>query len=165
MTDLSTGLSTGLSVIEDDRARRTTTSSRGQADGLMIGRGRVMAPRRVTALVAELDDERVGVLTYVRSGSTVEVVTLTGARPGLEAELALLDALTGDLRPPGTRRLHAVVTNDDVEALRLYQQAGFRLVALRPRAIERRRRLDPAIPAHGVDGIPVRDELELLRVL
>jgi hypothetical protein len=53
-------------------------------------------------------------------------------------------------------------TNDNVDALRFYQRRGFRLAALRTRAVdELRRRLKPTIPAVGEHGIPIRDEIEL----
>jgi hypothetical protein len=45
--------------------------------------------------------------------------------------------------------------------LRFYQRRGFELTALRRRAVEASRRLKPQIPAIGLYGIPIRDELEL----
>ena len=56
-------------------------------------------------------------------------------------------------------------TNDNVDALRFYQRHGFRLVELRPGAVDAARRLKPEIPATGAHGIPLRDELELERMV
>ncbi len=58
-----------------------------------------------------------------------------------------------------------ITTNDNTPALRFYQRRGFRLVALRPGAIDAARRLKPGIPAVGLDGIPLRDEIELEQAL
>jgi ribosomal protein S18 acetylase RimI-like enzyme len=52
-------------------------------------------------------------------------------------------------------------TNDNTRALRFYQRAGFRLTALRVGAVAEARKVKPEIPSHGLDGIPIRDELEL----
>lgn len=53
-----------------------------------------------------------------------------------------------------------------VDALRFYQRRGYRLVGLRPGAVEQARRtLKPAIPPVGRHGIALRDELELERPL
>ncbi len=65
----------------------------------------------------------------------------------------------------GCRRLHVVTTNDNVDALRFYQKRGFVLCELRRDAITAGRRLKPTIPWLGTYGIPLRDELELERVL
>ena len=79
---------------------------------------------------------------------------------------ALLDAAVAALAADGARRVWLVTTNDNLVALRLYQQAGFHLTALRPGAIdEARRTLKPSIGATGEHGIPIRDELELAREL
>ena len=75
---------------------------------------------------------------------------------------ALLDAAVAALDAEGAHRVWLVTTNDNLTALRLYQQAGFRLSALRAGALDEvRRTLKPSIPEIGEHGIPLRDELEL----
>ncbi|MGW8250920.1 MAG: GNAT family N-acetyltransferase, partial [Anaerolineales bacterium] len=54
-----------------------------------------------------------------------------------------------------------ITTNDNLPALRFYQKRGFHLVALYPNALAESRRLKPEIPFKGLDGIPLRDEIEL----
>ena len=61
----------------------------------------------------------------------------------------------------GCRRVWLITTNDNLRALRFYQRRGFRLVAVHPNALARSRELKPSIPEIGLDGIPLRDELEL----
>ncbi len=68
--------------------------------------------------------------------------------------------------PSGPRRSWPsswlTTTNDNLEALRLYQRRGFRLVALRPSAMDEAwRTLKPELPMIGAHGIPMRDELDL----
>jgi ribosomal protein S18 acetylase RimI-like enzyme len=57
------------------------------------------------------------------------------------------------------------VPNDNLHALRFYQKRGFVLVALHRNALEASRKLKPEIPLVGIDGIPIRDEIELELVL
>ena len=64
-------------------------------------------------------------------------------------------------REAGCGRVWLITTNDNLRALRFYQRRGFRLVAVHPDALERSRELKPSIPEIGLDGIPLRDELEL----
>jgi hypothetical protein len=52
-----------------------------------------------------------------------------------------------------------------MNALRFYQKRGFVLVAVHKNALEVSRKLKPAIPLIGNDGIPLRDEIELEMIL
>lgn len=46
---------------------------------------------------------------------------------------------------------------------RFYQRRGFRLAALRPGAVSAARAVKPEIPQAGEHGIPLRDEIDLVR--
>ena len=59
------------------------------------------------------------------------------------------------------RRVWLITTNDNTPAVRFYQKKGFSLVAVYRNAIEASRKLKPEIPLKGIDGIPIRDEIEL----
>ncbi len=54
---------------------------------------------------------------------------------------------------------------DNMNALRFYQKRRFRLIAVFPNALEESRKLKPEIPLTGIDGIPLRDEIELELIL
>jgi hypothetical protein len=47
------------------------------------------------------------------------------------------------------------------KALRFYHLRGFLLAAIYRNAIAASRKLKPEIPLQGIDGIPIRDEIEL----
>jgi len=75
---------------------------------------------------------------------------------------ALLEAASAALREHPVDHSWLVTTNDNLEALALYQKAGYRLVELRPGAVDvLRRKVKPSIPEVASNGIPIRDELEL----
>jgi ribosomal protein S18 acetylase RimI-like enzyme len=78
---------------------------------------------------------------------------------------ALIEAVASTVEAQGGRQLWLVTTNDNVDALRLYQRRGFHLARLDSRAIDRARELKPTIPLLGRYGIPMRDELILIRPL
>jgi RimJ/RimL family protein N-acetyltransferase len=63
------------------------------------------------------------------------------------------------------RRVWLITTNDNSDALKFYQKAGFRIVAVHRDAVALARRLKPEIPLVGENGIPIRDEIELELVL
>jgi ribosomal protein S18 acetylase RimI-like enzyme len=132
---------------------------------LLVGRGRAHQASELSALVAVEEHERVGLLTYVVEGEVAELVTLDALRPGLGVGAMLIDRLAELAPRAGARRLVAMVTNDNVRGLRYYQRLGFRMNELRAGAMDELRVLRPWIPQTGQEGIPVRDEIELVRDL
>ncbi len=102
-----------------------------------------------------------GVLSFVAMEDTLQLVSLDASyrREGIGTSLvAAAVAHAGEL---GLRRVVLTTTNDNATALIFWQRLGFRLVALRPGAIDRTRHLKPTLPELGENDIPIRDELDL----
>jgi ribosomal protein S18 acetylase RimI-like enzyme len=79
---------------------------------------------------------------------------------------ALVEYAAREAGRRGCTRLWCTTTNDNLDALRFYQRRGFRLLALRPGAVDRARRaVKPQITAVGAYGIPLRDEIDVQRPL
>lgn len=113
-------------------------------------------------LVAELDGEPVGLLTYRIEGDECEAVTVDAYESGRGIGTALLRAVADLARSRGCRRAWLVTTNDNTPALRFYQRAGWDLVRLHYGAVDEwRRTVKPQIPERGLDGIPISHSLEL----
>jgi ribosomal protein S18 acetylase RimI-like enzyme len=116
------------------------------------------------SFVAVRDGRVVGVATYVIDGDSCELLTLHVDDRFRGIGTALVDAVVAAAE--GCSRLWLITTNDNVDALRFYQRRGFTLVALHRGAVDdSRARLKPEIAEIGDHGIPLRDELELERVL
>jgi len=106
-----------------------------------------------------------GVLTYRRVGDAFEIVSLNSAAVGRGIGTALLGSLTDRARGGGLRSICVTTTNDNLNALGFYQRRGFVLDGIRIDAIAAARHLKPSIPLIADNGIPVRDEIVLRRVL
>ncbi len=128
---------------------------------IVVAHGTIYRPVELPGFAAMGDGGRVGLVTYSLAGDACEVVTIDALLPGQGIGTALIEAVRETARRAGCRRLWLITTNDNLEALRFYQRRGFRLVALRPGAMEAARRLKPEIPLVGAFGIPLRDEIEL----
>jgi ribosomal protein S18 acetylase RimI-like enzyme len=117
--------------------------------------------------VARVGDALAGVATYGPSGASVELAVLAVADGwrGQGVGAALVEAVTAAAADHGASTLWLVTTNDNLDALRLYQRHGFQLAEVRPGAIDASRRRKPQIPELGQHGIPLRDELVLVRHL
>ena len=131
------------------------------------GRWQVRRGERVDALeppgwVAERDGRPVGLVTAASRGDGWELVLLVAAERRAGVATALVRRVLDEAARASATQVWVVTTNDNLGALAFYQRLGFRLVALRPGAVdEARATLKPEIPATGEDGLPLRDELEL----
>ncbi|MFH1468194.1 MAG: GNAT family N-acetyltransferase [Pseudomonadota bacterium] len=130
----------------------------------IVSRGRAHDVRVLEGLVARGTAE-VGFALYRREGAEAELVLLHALPAGHGLGTALVEALVEHLAAAGVARLWLITTNDNLDALRFYQRRGFSLVAVHRRALDRSRLLKPSIPLTGPNGIPLRDEIELERLL
>jgi GNAT superfamily N-acetyltransferase len=131
----------------------------------VVARGRLRQLADLPGFVAELAGRPVGIATYAIEDGACELVTIDSLEEGRGVGSALLEAVCASARAAGCDRIWLITTNDNLRALRFYQRRGFVLRALHVGALEASRRLKPSISEIGLDGIPLRDELELERVL
>jgi ribosomal protein S18 acetylase RimI-like enzyme len=127
----------------------------------VVGRGRPWKPAELPGFAAFDGQECLGLVTYEIDGEVCEIVTIDALREGEGIGTALLDAVVGAAREAGCVRVQLLTTNNNLRALAFYQKRGFRLVAIRPGAIDEERKLKPSIPEVDSAGIPIRDELHL----
>ncbi len=128
---------------------------------VVVSRGRANQADELPALVAWDGDERVGLATYRIEAGECELVSLDSLEPGRGVGTVLIDGVANVARSAGCQRLWLITTNDNLNALRFYQKRGLVLVAVHRDALDVSRRLKPSIPQVGMDGIPLRDEIEL----
>jgi ribosomal protein S18 acetylase RimI-like enzyme len=133
---------------------------------VMVVHDTVFHPAGLPGFLAFLPDEPLaGLLTYEVRGHLLEIVTLDAMRQWAGTGTALVEAAVAEAASRGCAEVRLTTTNDNLDALRFYQRRGFRLAGLRPGAVGRARRLKPQIPLTGQYGIPLSDELELVRAI
>ena len=104
-----------------------------------------------------------GLVTYCihDGGYQGEIVTLSSRREDTGVGIALLNAAVEAIRAAGCARALLTTTNDNLRALGFYQKRGWRLAALHKGFVDEARKRHPVIPEVGLNGIRVRDEIEL----
>ena len=132
---------------------------------LVVSYGQKHDASKLPGLVAEVDNQPMGLATYRIEDEACELVTLNSLQSDLGIGSQLVEAVAVTGKQAGCKRLWLVSTNDNLKALGFYQKNGFKLIELRSNAIVRSRELKPEIPLLGEDGIPIRDELVLERPL
>ncbi len=135
------------------------------SDGSIFVRGRLLYPKDVEALGAYLDGRLQGIVTWRVEDGTLYMLTNNNITDQRGVSTALLDAMLTMGRQKGFPFMRALLTNDNWPAFRFYQKRGFRIVAVHPGVVDMMRQLKPSIPVTGIEGIPMRDEIELEIVL
>jgi ribosomal protein S18 acetylase RimI-like enzyme len=163
LTSSPAGLEIRPYLADRDETWATDVLRADLAGRLQARRGEIVDVLDGEGLMAELEGRPVGLLTFRPDGPiTIELAALVVVEPGRGIGSALIAAFLEEARHRGTRRVWVMTTNDNLDALRLYQRRGFRLVALRAGAVdEARATVKPSIGEVAANGIPIRDELEL----
>ena len=131
----------------------------------MVSRGVLHDISTHEGFVAVREGIPVGLLTYDLVGEQCEITLMQSMLEGIGVGTTLIDAARNTAVSWGCARLWLVTTNDNLHALGFYQKRGFTLVAVYPNALANSRELKPGIPMVGMNGIPLRDEIELEMLL
>jgi ribosomal protein S18 acetylase RimI-like enzyme len=152
--------------VPEDREWKLALLRERWGSEVMVTRGRALRDLSdAPAFVAERRGKRAGLATYCIEGEECELTSLDAVQEGVGCGSALLRAVEDVARSAGCRRVCLITTNDNTKALRFYQRRGYVLAALQINEMARIRELKPGIPEIGLDGIPLRDVLELEKTL
>jgi GNAT superfamily N-acetyltransferase len=157
------------SLTDSDRPEAARFVEAEWGGPISVAHASVFRPADLPGFIARArngDGERgplAGLLTYLVAGGTLEIVTLNAVHRRSGTGTALVDHAVAQARRLGCHEIRLTTTNDNLDALRFYQRRGFRLAELRAGAVAEARKVKPEIPETGDHGIPVRDELDLVR--
>jgi ribosomal protein S18 acetylase RimI-like enzyme len=132
----------------------------------IVTRGIVHRTEYLPGYVAVQEGKPVGLVTFaIHPDETthrdeIEIVTLNSLVECMGVGSALIGAVVMSGACANCKRVWLITTNDNLNAWCFYQKRGFHLVAVYPNALEQSRKLKPEIPLIGMEGIPLRDEIE-----
>lgn len=111
------------------------------------------------------EDNIIGLITYIIKGKECEIISLDSIEEGKGVGTSLVQEVENLAVKENCQLIKVITTNDNLLALKFYQKRGFTLSKILNNAVEKARRIKPEIPLLGNDGIPIRDEIELIKVL
>ena len=150
--------------------RRIDQTDRSQIDALilrqwfslqMVVHGEAIDLGTADGWFAREDGAITGLITYRIADGKMEILSLDSFRENRGVGTALLDKAIVEAKNQGCPRILLITTNDNLPALRFYQKRGFDMVRLHRNALEQSRKIKPEIPLTGMDGIPLKHEIEL----
>jgi ribosomal protein S18 acetylase RimI-like enzyme len=149
-------------ITEEDRPWTLQVERDSWGEPVVARLGQLIDPTRLPGFIALVDEQRAGLVSYALRGDECEVVTIRSLREGRRIGRALLDAVRDVATEAGCRRLWLVTTNNNLQALALFQKWGMEIVAFHRHGVSNaRKRLKPSIPNRDAKGIPIVHELEL----
>jgi N-acetylglutamate synthase-like GNAT family acetyltransferase len=149
-------------VSPDDRRWIAEVITAEFASTRLVSRGRVLEDASILdGFIVENDGRPVGCALWHEIDGDAELAVIATTYRGAGAGTALLDAVVDYSRASGWNRLWLITTNDNTDALRLYQRAGWDWVAWHRDAVSDARPLKPELPVTGAHDIPIRHEIEL----
>lgn len=107
----------------------------------------------------------IGLVTYIIRDNECEIISLDSILEGKGIGTSLINEVENVAVKNNCKLIKVITTNDNLLALRFYQKRGFVLWRIINNAVEKAREIKPEIPLIGNDGIPIRDEIELVKLL
>ncbi len=107
----------------------------------------------------------IGLITFDRKETEVEIISLDSLVEGRGIGSMLLECTEQLAHAEHIKQMTLLTTNDNLNALKFYQKRGYRLNRIFPGAVAEARKIKPSIPLIGDHGIPLRDELQLIKKL
>ncbi len=145
---------------EQNRAWGRNLLKKRWGSSTVVSRGKMHQADMLPGLIAYIDDTPQGLVTYRIEDRECEIVTLDALFEGRGIGKDLLNAVRKIASFEKCNRIWLITTNDNARAQEFYKKIGFELVAVYKNAIQESRKLKPEIPDIGIDGIPIRDEIE-----
>ena len=105
-------------------------------------------PEMHDGVLAEIDGERAGVVTYVRDGAGWEIVTVIATVEGAGVGRAMLEELRRLADAAGARRLW-LITTDDTGAAAFYEHIGMTRAHTHENFVDVVRRVKPSTGGYG----------------
>jgi N-acetylglutamate synthase-like GNAT family acetyltransferase len=133
---------------------------------ICVSRGKVQKVDDFTGgFVAKTGGQNTGFVTYTITGPEVEITGIVSLKEQCGIGSALVKAVIELAKKQKLKKVCLVTTNDNLNGIGFWQKRGFKLVKVYPGSMEFVRKVKPAVPLIGENGIPLSDELELEMIL
>ncbi len=105
----------------------------------------------------------VGLITCAVRGQQCEIVTLNSFREAEGIGETLLKTVETYALSQQCTTCMLVTTNNNLNALGFYQRRGYYIAEVKPGAVDESRKVKMSIPLIDENGIPIRDEITLIK--
>ena len=152
-------------VVERDRPSMKEFLAEHWGDSRLVNTYSDHEGSELPGFIVYVDGFIVGLLTYHLRGDSCELVSINSTMSGHGIGSMMLRSLEDEATQEGCTRIWAITTNDNLQALRFYQKRGYALKAIYENSLAELRQKKPSIPIVGQEGILMRSEVEVEKLL
>lgn len=127
----------------------------------IVTKGNIIKYNDVKGFTAKKNNNLLGLITYIKRGNEIEIISFNSFLENKGVGARLLEYVIKKFNKKNIKRIFLITTNDNLKALRFYQKKNFIIKNIHINSIEKSRIIKPEIPVYGMDGIEIRDEIEL----
>lgn len=131
----------------------------------MSVRGEIIDGTKLDGFLLQEDSKIIGLVTYKFYENICEIISLDSKKENIGIGSALLKEVEKVATDNDCKKMRLITTNDNMRALQFYQKRGYCLTKLYPNAMDEVRKIKPNVPELGDNDIPLRDEIELEKIL
>ncbi|OFI50344.1 GNAT family N-acetyltransferase [Floricoccus tropicus] len=111
------------------------------------------------------NNEIIALITYTLKDSYCEIISLDSIIEGKGLGSKLINKVEKTASENKCSQVKLITTNDNLNALKFYQKRGYRLEKIYKNAVNDARKIKKEIPKYGNYGIPLKDEIELVKYI
>lgn len=152
-----------LPLVADDFEQVKEIIIKEWGSDYVIVHGDIIHPAELPGYKVMEDETLVGLVTCLVKGQECEIVTLNSFREGEGIGDALMQVVESYAISQQCTTLMLVTTNNNLNALGFYQRRGFYISEVKPGAVDEARKVKFSIPLIAENGIPIRDEIMLVK--
>lgn len=139
--------------------------SKEWGDDFIIVHHDIFYPHNLPGFKAVEDETLTGLITYRIFESACEIITLNSFRQREGIGTALLKSVEAAAMSVGCQSYRLVTTNNNLNALEFYQKRGFSIQKVDFGAVNEARKRKPSIPFFDENGLPIQDEVTLVKMI
>lgn len=128
--------------------------------GIIVVREKCYIPAELQGFCAEMQEEKIGLITYKFENDECEIVSLDSKLEKIGIGTKLISLVIEEAKKNNCTKIKLITTNDNIEAISFYKNRGFSLVQIYPNSMAANRLIKKEIPLIGNNGIPIKDEIE-----
>ena len=125
-----------------------------------VSKGKIHDVTILNGFICKKDNQIIGLITVDICGKDCEIVTLDSKVQNSGLGTKLINQVIERVKLKGCKRVWLITTNDNINAIRFYQNRGFEWVGFYKDSMQKSRQLKPEIPETGFDDIPIKHEVE-----
>jgi GNAT superfamily N-acetyltransferase len=121
--------------------------------------------KNLNGFVAIQSHKILGIVTYVSRKNGIEIISLDSLIENQGIGSKRLIQIEQIYIQQSKNRLKIITTNDNIHALNFYKKRGYTVLSVLENAVEKARLIKPEIPKVAKNGIQIKDEIILQKIM